>query len=265
MCVAAVCPVTIMAAIITAATAPVRKRNLSKIPMCQHHGPSVGPLHRPRPRLIQAAVNEAIASCRIRHFRHPNFPSPVCGTAVRIQPYTFNIGASQLWQRFRSSARQARLPGGGGAECAPGAPWGASSPQSEADAMRCNTLLQWIRAQLSNQARGLTEMKKRTKSAISPADLFRISWREVGTRQSDCVADPNAERRTRADDVEGTLNMFAEHRYRYKYAVYGVTLLTDLPLSLPEAGDSDVVVTVDLASPGQLPSAVEELLADPHS
>ena len=84
-------------------------------------------------------------------------------------------------------------------------------------------------------------------------------------RQSDCVADPNAERRTRADDVEGALNMLAEHRYRYKYAVYGVTLLTDLPLSLPEAGDSDVVVTVDLASPGQLPSAVERLLTDSNS
>ena len=90
------------AAIIIAATAPDRECNLSKIPMRQHHGPSVGPLHRLRPRLIQAAVIEAIAPCRMRHTNHPKFAGHVRGMALQANRYTFNIGASQLGQRFRS-------------------------------------------------------------------------------------------------------------------------------------------------------------------
>jgi len=64
-------------------------------------------------------------------------------------------------------------------------------------------------------------MKKRTKVAMRPPDVLRTSWRELGCGNLIAVADPNAERRTRADDVEGALNMLAEHRYRYKYASTG--------------------------------------------
>ena len=57
--------------------------------------------------------------------------------------------------------------------------------------------------------------------------------------------------------------MLADQQYRYRYGVYGVTLLTDLPLNLPKAGSSDVVVAVDVAFPGQFPSTNERLVTDP--
>ena len=56
--------------------------------------------------------------------------------------------------------------------------------------------------------------------------------------------------------------MLADRQYRYSYAVYGVTLLTDLPLGLPEASGSYPVVAVDVASPGEFPSASERLVTD---
>ena len=57
--------------------------------------------------------------------------------------------------------------------------------------------------------------------------------------------------------------MLADHQYRHAYAAYGLTLLTDLPLSLPEADGSDVVVAIDVASPDQFPSASERIVTDP--
>lgn len=57
--------------------------------------------------------------------------------------------------------------------------------------------------------------------------------------------------------------MLAGRQYRYSYAVYGVTLRTDLPLHLSEGGNSDVVVDVDVASPGEFPSASERLMTKP--
>ena len=49
-------------------------------------------------------------------------------------------------------------------------------------------------------------------------------------------------------------------RYQYKYSVYGVTLAANLPLNLPEAGDSDVIVELDLISAGQRSLAGEGII-----
>jgi len=85
----------------------------------------------------------------------------------------------------------------------------------------------------------------------------------VGMRQFDCARWLKAGCHRENNSYRGASKIFAEHRYRYSYAVYGVTLLTDLPLSLPEASSSDVVVAVDVVSPGEFPSASERLVTDP--
>jgi len=142
---AALCLVTMHAAIITAATAPGRERNLSKIPMRQHHGPSVGPLHRLRPRLIQAAVIEAIAPCRMRHTNHPKFAGHVRGmalkrTAIPSTSEPVNSGRGFAPPRAKRDSRVAEPP-----NALPARHGGRRAPHSEADAMRCNRLLEWIR------------------------------------------------------------------------------------------------------------------------
>lgn len=56
---------------------------------------------------------------------------------------------------------------------------------------------------------------------------------------------------------------FKAENYRYEYSVYGVTLLTNLRLSLPKASGSDVVVAIDVVAPDELPVASEMVVTDP--
>lgn len=133
------------AAIIIAATAPDRECNLSKIPMRQHHGPSVGPLHRLRPRLIQAAMIEAIAPCRMRHTNHPKFAATFVEwlfkrTTIPSTSEPVNSGRGFAPPRAKRDSRVAEPP-----NALPARHGAHRAPHSEADAMRCNRLLEWIR------------------------------------------------------------------------------------------------------------------------
>jgi hypothetical protein len=59
------------------------------------------------------------------------------------------------------------------------------------------------------------------------------------------------------------MNIVADLHRLHRYAVYGVTLVTSLPLSLPRAGDSDVIVKLDLVSPDQSYAVREGIITAP--